>query len=153
MLFRSIRDKKLEQEYTNEAVQISRMENSIEGYQKKIADLEEQRNTRLKIMKYIELPEDNLNRKEQILDRLEGKIRELDLIKNEWIGKKSDEEKEFVRLREGKTIELPAAFREYLEQNGIDIIYGMEWLTKNGRSRSEERRVGKECRSRWSPYH
>ena len=24
---------------------------------------------------------------------------------------------------------------------------------RNGRSRSEERRVGKECRSRWSPYH
>ena len=23
----------------------------------------------------------------------------------------------------------------------------------HGRSRSEERRVGKECRSRWSPYH
>ena len=23
----------------------------------------------------------------------------------------------------------------------------------NARSRSEERRVGKECRSRWSPYH
>ena len=23
----------------------------------------------------------------------------------------------------------------------------------NGRIRSEERRVGKECRSRWSPYH
>src|SRR2546430_14264509 len=23
----------------------------------------------------------------------------------------------------------------------------------NGDSRSEERRVGKECRSRWSPYH
>ena len=24
---------------------------------------------------------------------------------------------------------------------------------KSTRSRSEERRVGKECRSRWSPYH
>ena len=24
---------------------------------------------------------------------------------------------------------------------------------KSGGSRSEERRVGKECRSRWSPYH
>ena len=23
----------------------------------------------------------------------------------------------------------------------------------NGTTRSEERRVGKECRSRWSPYH
>ena len=26
-------------------------------------------------------------------------------------------------------------------------------LYKQGRVRSEERRVGKECRSRWSPYH
>ena len=26
-------------------------------------------------------------------------------------------------------------------------------LNKNTRIRSEERRVGKECRSRWSPYH
>ena len=25
--------------------------------------------------------------------------------------------------------------------------------TIDGRRRSEERRVGKECRSRWSPYH
>ena len=24
---------------------------------------------------------------------------------------------------------------------------------ENGFARSEERRVGKECRSRWSPYH
>ena len=24
---------------------------------------------------------------------------------------------------------------------------------ENGSIRSEERRVGKECRSRWSPYH
>src|SRR3712207_2848096 len=26
-------------------------------------------------------------------------------------------------------------------------------MTNNGTARSEERRVGKECRSRWSPYH
>ena len=26
-------------------------------------------------------------------------------------------------------------------------------VTGSGRTRSEERRVGKECRSRWSPYH
>ena len=34
--------------------------------------------------------------------------------------------------------------------------YGGEILTPNIdalASRSEERRVGKECRSRWSPYH
>ena len=27
------------------------------------------------------------------------------------------------------------------------------WLDKSDSFRSEERRVGKECRSRWSPYH
>ena len=26
-------------------------------------------------------------------------------------------------------------------------------MAENGVNRSEERRVGKECRSRWSPYH
>ena len=29
----------------------------------------------------------------------------------------------------------------------------IEFSSTNDRSRSEERRVGKECRSRWSPYH
>ena len=27
------------------------------------------------------------------------------------------------------------------------------WIRSNQIERSEERRVGKECRSRWSPYH
>ena len=36
------------------------------------------------------------------------------------------------------------------------IVFGMTCNNSTGyytRSRSEERRVGKECRSRWSPYH
>ena len=37
----------------------------------------------------------------------------------------------------------------------IDEQYSAERLTQilNKVARSEERRVGKECRSRWSPYH
>ena len=30
---------------------------------------------------------------------------------------------------------------------------GTKRISQNGTERSEERRVGKECRSRWSPYH
>ena len=33
-------------------------------------------------------------------------------------------------------------FKKFLSNNAIIILI-----------RSEERRVGKECRSRWSPYH
>ena len=48
-------------------------------------------------------------------------------------------------------------------EDGIEVRVqnGDVWLTQKAisqlfdvdRSRSEERRVGKECRSRWSPYH
>ena len=41
-------------------------------------------------------------------------------------------------------------FRERLQSKGGTVISVIE----NERGfRSEERRVGKECRSRWSPYH
>ena len=41
-----------------------------------------------------------------------------------------------------------AVTKEYLTA----FEYDSDWL-KDGLCRSEERRVGKECRSRWSPYH
>ena len=33
------------------------------------------------------------------------------------------------------------------------LCYNVDLIDSEGRHRSEERRVGKECRSRWSPYH
>ena len=39
-----------------------------------------------------------------------------------------------------------SGFREYFNSATVCLV---EWPEK----RSEERRVGKECRSRWSPYH
>ena len=50
------------------------------------------------------------------------------------------------------------AFKEELEYT-LSLAAGENWshlhfLTELlGKERSEERRVGKECRSRWSPYH
>ena len=38
-----------------------------------------------------------------------------------------------------------------LALGGRDLIGSAQ--TGTGKTRSEERRVGKECRSRWSPYH
>src|SRR3712207_2774416 len=41
--------------------------------------------------------------------------------------------------------------RRELEKNIYDDAIRV--IEKSGKKRSEERRVGKECRSRWSPYH
>src|SRR3712207_2816715 len=46
------------------------------------------------------------------------------------------------------TFELSAD--EFIEQGDTVVMLGHTDLAKD---RSEERRVGKECRSRWSPYH
>ena len=41
-----------------------------------------------------------------------------------------------------------ASYRAHLRD--VSSVEGVAAITTN---RSEERRVGKECRSRWSPYH
>ena len=56
------------------------------------------------------------------------------------------------------------SIEEFAEANDIPLEEisesRFEWLLREAeavirsyRPRSEERRVGKECRSRWSPYH
>ena len=58
----------------------------------------------------------------------------------------------------------PAAYRAFLEEKardaGVDAFGGggggggdIRFREEAKEARSEERRVGKECRSRWSPYH
>ena len=39
------------------------------------------------------------------------------------------------------------------EQTEVILSVDKNTLNADGKDRSEERRVGKECRSRWSPYH
>ena len=40
-----------------------------------------------------------------------------------------------------------------LKSKQLDVSIGYWWPVQQKQLRSEERRVGKECRSRWSPYH
>ena len=50
--------------------------------------------------------------------------------------------------KQGKTLVLNLGFSNPVKMEDPEGI-----ATEVPRSRSEERRVGKECRSRWSPYH
>ena len=56
-----------------------------------------------------------------------------------------------------KIIEMGKIVAEEIQQGNTIIIY-TKCTQRNAKMirrvlRSEERRVGKECRSRWSPYH
>ena len=55
----------------------------------------------------------------------------------------------------GQTVLITVAFGAAFWMAGVPIswIMGLGVTAMAGLSRSEERRVGKECRSRWSPYH
>ena len=62
-------------------------------------------------------------------------------------------------LLQGQELELALHFLKDEKRNGLEILtkhimegYRLRIFRVSG-ERSEERRVGKECRSRWSPYH
>ena len=42
---------------------------------------------------------------------------------------------------------------EFISSKNLKLEYVINTHYNSDHSRSEERRVGKECRSRWSPYH
>ena len=76
-------------------------------------------------------------------------------LKNEWLGQFFEEvkPKEFYRavFPEG-SFERKGHFEDG-KANGIITIVENDKAKNRIVFRSEERRVGKECRSRWSPYH
>ena len=72
-----------------------------------------------------------------------------------------------VRIKKGDTVKVIAGKDKGKEgkvlsvnaKNNTALVEGVNMVTKHAKpsaanqQRSEERRVGKECRSRWSPYH
>ena len=56
-------------------------------------------------------------------------------------------------LAETAEVSVPLASLIKSPLNVRTVPYSAESVSELADSRSEERRVGKECRSRWSPYH
>lgn len=127
----------LEQEERDNITLINDSKHAIDSYSKELAKLEGEREYRRKVIRYIGMEKYDIDNKVLILDSLARKIEELNVLKVSFVTQKAEVEKQYNRLKEGKTIELPANVQEYFEQNGIETVYGMEWLTKNGRNSGE----------------
>ena len=65
-----------------------------------------------------------------------------ELIKSNEINLR-DQKEEYKKLKSGSVIELPYDIKEFLEIEGINYAYGMEWLKRNNKSLEENKRIVK----------
>lgn len=75
--------KKLSQEASDGTVTLNDIAHKLDHVSEKLADLERQKTERLRIMKYANVDEEHLDRRDLILDQLDGKIRELDVARSD----------------------------------------------------------------------
>ena len=71
----------------------------------------------------------------------------LGYVSNEWGGE------EVIAANVLLTIKNPNTVSVYLDSLDYKLLANDTEIGMKTMVRSEERRVGKECRSRWSPYH
>ena len=93
------------------------------------------------IMRYASAPESEFDNRVLLTERLDRKVEELERIKDEYKEKQKDDEREYENLAQGRVVELPENVLKYFEELGIEPVYGMTWLKKNGRSTKENQKL------------
>ncbi len=104
---------------------------------------EKEREIRRRILSYVELDESALYETGQILTSLRSKIAELQVIRRQLEAEEQillDEER---RLEEGIILELPERMKQAMADQGMAIVYGMEWLRKSDMSEAEKQAMVK----------
>lgn len=96
---------------------------------------------RASILKYLEMGEEERFDREKILQVSERKLREIAQIRRNLEKEEDALEKEHQKLTQGKTLELPEALERELADLGIHVVYGMEWLRKNGYTEEQNREI------------
>lgn len=102
---------------------------------------EEELAERRVILKYLDLEEKVLFDTAAILHASERKRLEIGEIKRNLEKEEDALQKEYQRLTQGKTLEIPAELEKEIAGLGIHPVYGMEWLQKNGNTEEQNRRL------------
>lgn len=102
---------------------------------------ESELNARRTVLKYLDMEERELFDKERILHISGKKLMEIKGICEKLKDEERALQKEYQRLTQGRTLELPEALEAELQDMGIPVVYGMEWLQKNGCTEAENLRL------------
>ncbi|MDD3226707.1 MAG: hypothetical protein PHG56_04090 [Tissierellia bacterium] len=128
------------QDKINERATISQ---KITGIEEKLEEINLKIEVRKSIIKHIGFSEDRIFDTEEILKEFQRKKDEVqDSVKHIEINLR-DLKKEYNNLKSGKVLELPENIKEALETEGINYVYGMEWLKRNNKSLSENNKIVK----------
>lgn len=100
---------------------------------------DEELEVRRVILKYLNLDKKVLFDKETILHASDRKRLEIENIKRNLEKEEDVLQKEYQRLTQGKTLEIPEELEKEISSLGIHPVYGMEWLQKNGNSEEQNR--------------
>lgn len=128
------------QDKINEHATISQ---KITGIEEKLEDINLKIEIRKSIIKHIGFSEERIFDTEEILKEFQRRKDEVqESVKHIEITLR-DLEKEYSKLKSGKVLELPDNIKEALETEGINYVYGMEWLKRNNKNLSENNKIVK----------
>ena len=138
---RSLEDKK--EALVHKKTEIQKQTEVYQLYEKELE-------TRRNILKYLDMEEGYLLDRDRILTVSERKLRELDELRRNLEKEEDILEKEYQNLTSGRVLELPEDLKKELDNLGIHIVYGMEWLKKNGYSQERNQELVR--RNPFLPY-
>lgn len=129
---RAIEEKR--EKYFQKDSDIKQAEKEKKGYEQ---ELEERKD----ILKYLELPEEKLFAREEILHKAKIKMQELNSRRRTLEKKEDALQKEYKLLVSGRVMELPDNLKEEFEKLDVPVVYGMEWLKKNGFTEKKNKEI------------
>lgn len=129
---RAIEEKR--EKYFQKDSDIKQAEKEKKGYEQ---ELEERKD----ILKYLELPEEKLFAREEILHKAKIKMQELSSRRRTLEKKEDALQKEYKLLVSGRVMELPDNLKEEFEKLDAPVVYGMEWLKKNGFTEKKNKEI------------
>lgn len=139
------RNKSLERGLQDMRAELLRGKMELEQQEQVRQEYEEELKTRKVVLRYLNLSEDVLFDRVKILRESERKLREIAGFRRNLEKEEDILQKEYQRLTQGKVLELPEELEQELDDLGIHVVYGMEWLAKNGYSEAQNLELVRAC--------
>ena len=116
-------------------------DSDIKQAEKEKKEYEQELEERKDILKYLELLEEKLFAREEILHKAKIKMQELSSRRRTLEKKEDALQKEYKLLVSGRVMELPDNLKEEFEKLDVPVVYGMEWLKKNGFTEKKNKEI------------